>query len=400
MKKIFLTAAIALLTTVSFSQKKNITSAAMAYQSAQQNAQEPVQATKDLMEAKTYIDLAIANPETKEDPKALMYKGKIYIELAMRVEIAEDKSAFEGMNSEKMVEDGFSALKHSKEVDSRDMYSEDIDQYCGLYRAVSSNLGIASYGEKKYKEAMGGLLGAAAFGEIMGVKDSMFYFFGGLAALEIKEYTTAIDAFTECIALNYRTGESVGHLATCLKETGKEADAEQVLKDAVAKYPENVDVLIQMANFYIDKDQNADAVAIISEAIKLDPKNVILIYHSGVLYELMEKFDEAEAAYLKAIELDPKYTDAKYSLGVYYFNRGADLNNTANDLPLNDPKADAMLADAKAIWSDKCVPNLESALEDEPKDIAIMEALKTVYGKLGMTEKFMEMKKRIAEVEG
>ena len=114
----------------------------------------------------------------------------------------------------------------------------------------------------------------------------------------------------------------------------------------------------------------------------------------------MDKFDEAEAAYLKTLSIDPAYTDAKYSLGVFYFNRGADLNNEANDLEFGDPKYDVMIAQSKEIWAKNCLPYLEDAAKDAPDDVIILEALKTVYGKLSMTDKFMETKKRIAELQG
>jgi hypothetical protein len=47
-------------------------------------------------------------------------------------------------------------------------------------------MGIKMYEEEKWEEAMGGLMGAAAFGEVMGFSDSVFYFYGGLAAFNIE----------------------------------------------------------------------------------------------------------------------------------------------------------------------------------------------------------------------
>lgn len=400
MKKIFLTAAIALFTTISFSQKKNVTSAAMAYQDSQKNAQDMPQSIKDLLEAKSYVDLALAHPDTKEDPKAWMYKGKIYLELSLKMAMVEDKSAFAGLDAEKMAAEGFEALKYSKKVDTKEQYTDDVNDYAGAYRAQFSNMGITAFTEKKYDLAMAGLIGGAEFGELMGLKDSNFYFYGGLAAMEIKDYKVAEEAFKNCVEWNFNTGESVGFYSAALIANGKEAEAEAMLKKAVIDYPNNVDVLIHMANFYIDKKDNAQAVSVIESAIKLAPTSAALVFNAAQLYESMEKYDEAEAAFLKTLELDPKYSSAKFSLGVFYFNRGADINNTANDLPFGDPKYDAMIAESKAIWSEKSLKYLEAASADEPNDVTILEALKTVYGKLSMTDKFLEVKKRIAELEG
>ncbi len=399
MKKIFLIVAIAFCATVSFSQKKNVTTAAVTYQGAQKARAELATYTKELLEAKEYIDLAIAHPETKEDPKAWMYKGKIYMELGMAIAMS-NAADFPGMNAESVMEEGFKALVHSKEIDTKESYTDQVNEYAQMYRGQMSAAGIEAYSAQNFEMAMGGLVSAAEFGSLIGIKDSNFYFFGGLAALEVKNYEVAEEAFAHCVEWKFNLGESVGYLATSMKENGKEVEAEAMLKKAVDENPNNIDVLIHATNFYIDKKDFPQAVSTIESAIKLDPSNKVLHYNAGVLYESMEKFDEAEAAYLKTLSIDPAYTDAKYSLGVFYFNRGADLNNGANDLEFGDPKYDVMIAQSKEIWEKSSLPFLEDAAKDMPEDIIILEALKTVYGKLSMTDKFMETKKRIAELQG
>jgi tetratricopeptide (TPR) repeat protein len=399
MKKIFLIVAIAFCATVSFSQKKNVTTAAVTYQGAQKVRAELANYTKELLEAKEYIDLAIAHQDTKADPKAWMYKGKIYMELGMAIAMS-NAADFPGMNAESLMEEGFKALVHSKEIDTKESYTDQVNEYAQMYRGQMSAAGIEAYTAKNFEMAMGGLVSAAEFGNLIGIQDSNFYFFGGLAALEVKNYEVAAEAFAHCVDWKFNLGESVGYLATSMKENGKEAEAEAMLKKAVEENPNNIDVLIHATNFYIDKKDFPQAVSTIESAIKLDPSNKVLHYNAGVLYESMDKFDEAEAAYLKTLSIDPAYTDAKYSLGVFYFNRGADLNNEANDLEFGDPKYDVMIAQSKEIWAKNCLPYLEDAAKDAPDDVIILEALKTVYGKLSMTDKFMETKKRIAELQG
>ena len=399
MKKIFLIVAIAFCATVSFSQKKNVTTAAVTYQGAQKVRAELANYTKELLEAKEYIDLAIAHQDTKADPKAWMYKGKIYMELGMAIAMS-NAADFPGMNAESLMEEGFKALVHSKEIDTKESYTDQVNEYAQMYRGQMSAAGIEAYTAKNFEMAMGGLVSAAEFGNLIGIQDSNFYFFGGLAALEVKNYEVAAEAFAHCVDWKFNLGESVGYLATSMKENCKEAEAEAMLKKAVEENPNNIDVLIHATNFYIDKKDFPQAVSTIESAIKLDPSNKVLHYNAGVLYESMDKFDEAEAAYLKTLSIDPAYTDAKYSLGVFYFNRGADLNNEANDLEFGDPKYDVMIAKSKEIWAKNCLPYLEDAAKDAPDDVIILEALKTVYGKLSMTDKFMETKKRIAELQG
>ena len=140
-----------------------------------------------------------------------------------------------------------------------------------------ANQGITAYGEQQYEVAMAGLLGAAEYGDVIGIEDSMYLFFGAQAALMEKEYETAEEAFKKCVALNYNTAESVGFLSTAMKEQGKMEEAEKELAAAVALYPDNLDILIQAVNFYIDQGKNEEAEKSLSAAIKLAPDNTALV---------------------------------------------------------------------------------------------------------------------------
>jgi hypothetical protein len=82
MKKLIL-GAFVVLSTLTYAQKSNTTNAAMAYKNYFSSLSEGdvEKATKDLLEAKDYIDKSAAHESTMNDPKTLMYKGKIYDEL-------------------------------------------------------------------------------------------------------------------------------------------------------------------------------------------------------------------------------------------------------------------------------------------------------------------------------
>lgn len=401
MKQLVLTVGIALVATLAVAQKGKVIDAAMAYKDFRESAadQNMEQATKDIMDAKKYIDLACDHPDTKDEAKTLMYKGKIYIEASAMVAAADDKTPFGDMDAEESAEEGFNALIRSKEVDEKERYVDDVDAYANQYRVAFSNMGITAYGEEKYDVAMGALLGAAKFGEILGVTDSNMYFYGGLAAYSEKEYEAAENAFTKCVEINFNTGESIGYLARSLKEQGKTEKAEKALKTAASMYPNNLDVLIQLTNYYIDSDNNAEAEKVLSEAIKLDPENTALVYTSGTIYETMGRFEDAEAAYKKTLTIEPDNTNAKFAIGGLYFNKGADLYNEANTLPFGDPNYEKMRAESTALF-EQALPYLEEASAAEPKDVVILESLKAVYGKLSMTDKFLETKKKIEALKG
>lgn len=399
MKRIILGLGIALMANVGLAQKNVVSSAGLAYKDYDNSfrSQDMENSVKYIKEAKEFIDKALQHPDSKDEAKCLMYAGKIYIGSAMMYGV--DSTAFSGMDVEKTMENGFAYLKRSKEVDSKGKYEDDVNDFANYWRAMLSNQGINAYTDEKYDVAMGALLGAAMFGDVAGVVDSSFYFFGGQAAIVEKEYEEAAKAFKKCVDVNYNVAQSAGFLGEALTNLGKKEEAEKELKAVVEKHPKNLDVLIQLTNFYINEKRNEDAGKVISEAIKLDPSNVALVYTSGIIYENMGNLDDAEAAYKKTIELDAKNTDAMYSLGVFFFNKGADANNEANEYSISDPQYEILIA-KKAEYFKSSVEWLEKANTTKPNDLSILEALKSAYGKAGDVENFKKIKAQIAQLQG
>ena len=399
MKRIAFLTAIT-ISALSFAQKTNTTNAAMAYQSYDQvKYTDFEQAAKDLLEAKTYIDLSIVHTETANDPKTLMYYGFIYIEIPICGELSGD-ATLKAFDPETTAQKGFDALKKSKELDVKGNYEDKIAGYCNFYRSNFSNAGIKMYEEGKYKEAMGGLIGAAIFGEAMGLKDSVFYYYGGRAAWNIQEWEEAKKAFTKTVEWGFERASSVYFLSQSYLKLGDTASAEKMLKEQVAKYPNDKDIMIELINLYIDTKRKPEAVAVLNAAIALDTKNAVLIFTAGTIYDNMGSFAEAEMNFLKAKELGDK--NAGFSLGRLYFNKGMDLFAEAKTYTHGTPEFDAnhdrLVAESKSYF-EKALPILEQAVVDSPKDLERLEGLKACYGKLGLTDKFLEVKKKIEEIK-
>lgn len=400
MKKIGLVVALAVSSLV-FAQKTNTTNAAMAYKSYEQakGGGDFEQAAKDLLEAKDYIDKSAVHVDTQNDPKTLMYQGFIYIEIPICGQMSGD-ATLKAIDSEMAVEKGFASLKKSREVDTKKTYVDQINGYCGMYRGFMSTMGITSYEEGKYEEAMGGLLGAGMFGEAMDLKDSVFFFYGGIAAFKINKFEEAAGAFEKTVEWAYQKSTSIYYLSQSYLKLGDTAKAETMLSAQVAKYPKDKDIMIELINLYIDTDRKAEAIKVLNSAIALDSKNQVLVYTAGTIYENMGDFENAEKAYLKAIEMGD--VNSEFAIGGLYFNKGADKFAEANKLTFGTDEYsknyDKLVEESK-VYFNKALPFLEKAAEKSPKDLVVLEALKAAYGKVGNTDKFLELKKRIEEVK-
>ncbi len=399
MKQLVLTVAIALVASVGFTQKNNVTNAVLAYKDFSESRAEGDldQAAKNILEAKKYIDLASEHPDTKGQAKTLVYKGKIYFDISVMSEASQNEMLKE-IDAGETAKMGLEALKESKKVDKKGRYEDDVALYANQYRIDLSQAGIDAYTAENYEVAMGALIGAAEFGNVLGVQDSSFLLYGAISAHNVGQYDVSRETFQKCIDLDYETALSAKYISRAYQEEGNLAEAETFLKDISAKKPNNKDVLIELINLYIDTERNEEAEKVLTSAIELDPKNTALIYTSGNIYETMDRIDDAVSAYERTLEIDGNHTSAQFSLGGVYFNKGADKNNEANKLPFGDANYDAMVAESKGYF-EKALPYLESAAKSEPEDIVILESLKAVYGKLGNLDKLRETKAMIEKVK-
>lgn len=387
--------ALVFASSFTYAQKKNTTNAAMLYNSAQGAVRsgDVEQAAKDLLEAKKYIDLSAAHEDTKTDPKTLLYKGKIYLEIVPFGEMAGNEE-IKAMDAEKIGEEGITALKSVKEHDSKGRYEDDVADYANRYRYQGYEGGIKMFQEAKYEEAMGMFSIAATFADVVGETDSASYFNTGLAAYNIKNWEVVQESFEKCVEIGYKPGSSITYLTEGYKQLDKVAEAETMLTAQLAKYPGDKDIMIALINVYLAQDKKEAAEKVLTDAIALDPENKELHYAVATVYENLERYDDAEIAYLKVLELDPKYTDALLGLGAVYFNKAADFNSKINDLQPGDPMEEKYRASMKENF-EKSLPYLEKADELNPNNKEILTSLKQAYYKLGMVDKMKETKAKI-----
>jgi tetratricopeptide (TPR) repeat protein len=394
MKKIIL-GALVLSTTFTFAQRKNTTNAAMSYNDAQKSLQqgkfEP--ATVALLEAKKYIDLAVAHEDTKSDAKTLMYKGKIYLEVGAIGSMAKNETVM-AMDLEKLAEEGVSSLKSVKPNDKKDRYGDDVKSYCNKLKYQGYNVGIQMFQDKKYEEAIGGFSMSSTFADIIGETDSASYFNTGLAAFNIEKWDVVEASFKKCVEIGYKPGSSISYLTEAYIHLDKKTEAEVMLKEQVIKNPGNKDIMISLINIYLGQDKKVEAEKVLTDAIALDPESRDLNYAVATVYENLERYEDAEKAYKKVIEIDPSYSDALLGLGAVYFNKAADLNGKINDLQPGDPQEEVYRASMKDNFSSS-LPYLEKANELTPNNKEILNSLKQVYYKLGNIVKFREIKAQL-----
>ncbi|MFD1553470.1 hypothetical protein DNU06_07300 [Putridiphycobacter roseus] len=383
---------LTLLTTASFAQKNNTTNAAMswkAYQSSK-NSGNMEMAEKELLEAVNFISKSAAHESTQNDPKTLMYKGKIYCEAA--VVGAEAKTeALKALGNKETSKEGLAAFKKSAKNDSKGKYSSDIKDYCAIARGNNYNSAVKMYEAKNYENSMGSFLTSAAYGEAMGLTDTVAIYYGGIAAIKSENYEQALTAFTRTSKLGFELPSSSSYLAEAYTKLDRVADGEKVLSGLLESHPGNKDIMISLINLYLGSGKKMEAEKVLSDAIALDPSNKELHYVVGTIYEGQERYEDAEKSYKKVLEIDPNYSNALLGLGAVYFNKAANLNGKINGLSLGDPNEEVYRTEMTESFK-KALPYLEKANELTPNNAEIIGSLRQAYYKTGDMEKAKAMK--------
>ncbi len=394
MKKVLI-AGLLLVSTSVLAQKSATTNAAMVWKSYQVNlgGGNAEAAEKDLLEAIDYISKAAKHETTMNDPKTLMYKGKIYCEAAKMGAVSNNES-LKAYGNEKTRNEGLAAFKMSAEKDRKGRYGDDIADYCRAVRGQSYNSAVKLYEEKKYGASMEAFMSSADYGAAMGLTDTVAIYYGGIAALKAENYEKALQAFTVTSNLGYELPTSSSYLAEAYGKLDKSDEGEKALSELLKKNPGNKDVMISLINIYLGSGKKDEAEKVLSDAIALDPNNKELHYVVGTIYEGQERYDDAEKAYKKVLEIDPAYSNALLGLGAVYFNKAATLNGQINDLALGDPKEEEYRTQMKENF-EKALPYLEKANELTPNNTEIIGSLRQAYYKVGNMEKAKEMKTKL-----
>ena len=353
-----------------YSQKKNITDAAMLMKKYT-----PIlgldAGQKIVEEAKVFIDLAAVNPETIEDVKMHFYRAEVYFAL---IELASMKAISGNKLDEKLLKEYETISKEAfKKVmaDPKKTWKEDAEQFINFRSGMAFEMGLKFYNERKFDQATQFFSAAYAIQEFLGA-----------------DYKDA--AINASLSLNYAVDSLL-----------QKKDFDGALKIAEETHkiiPLNIDVIISIININLQKGDLTNSEKFLTKALAIDPKNKQLYYVLGTSYIDLKENEKAEEALIKAIEIDPNYTEAQYQLGAHLFNWANDLKTSADQLDLNDPKAPLLVQKSEETLN-RALVVLEKYIIINPTEKAVLEILWKSYYKLGNDVKSAEYKKRAQEIK-
>jgi tetratricopeptide (TPR) repeat protein len=362
---------------------------------------------KDLVKAKEYIDKAITYPEAATDAKVWYYRGGIYLDI--QISPAKAVLAPDAINI------AYEAYQKARTLDTKEEYKADIAARMSAIGGEFFNSGIAFFQQNDFDNAMPYFEKAVTISQENHTIDTLANY-GEALCLEKKAATDksyldkAIAKYQYLVDIRMKEVSVYTSLASLYKDKGDLDKAAATLEIGKTMFPGNTDLIITEANMYISTNNHAKAISSLMIAKEKEPKNVSVLYAIGVTYDLLKNdtkltdaeratyFDDAIAGYKEAIAVDPNYFDALFNLGAIYFNKGGEVINEANKLPINETaKYDKMLADGNN-YLNLALPYLEKCETIQPQDKPTLISLKEIYTRLKMTDKLAAVNAKLSNM--
>lgn len=393
MKKILVTLLVSLIVTGGLYAQRSKRTSAYNYNKEFDNKIEMYKLKKDkksLEEAKDALKLAKENIEptmthekTMNDAKTWLYRGIIYYNDAR---LPLDLDSLGKINTESAII-SFESLKKAKELDKKKRYETDVDLYLqNLYNLFFSQ-GASAFNEKNYDLAKSDLKSAFDIQQVKGVFDTTAAFYVGLVSFMDKDADNTIEYMTKCDEVNLKDPRIYIYWNRALKMKGDTSASLQVISNARKKYPEELQILLEEAQTYLEKGENEKLKTSLLQAVKKDSSNANLWFLLGKTYDDDGDKVNAERYYKKAIHVNPKFFEAYYNIGAIYNNKASELTKEANDLPLEESEKYNKLIEEANNYLGQAVPWLEKAYKIKPSDVYTKHALKEAYTKLKQYDK-------------
>lgn len=341
-----------------------------------------------LERAKTSIDLAAENEETKNDAKTWHYYGIVYYKIAAYPEFNDIDTA--------ALEKSLGAFVQIAMLDMEYFKANYMDIYQHINSITSNyfNKGAVAYENGDYKKAMECYMTAYMSNAIIGQKDNEALLIAAqIAIYNAKEYETAIEICNQLLADQYESPKVYQYLAVANGQLENNDAMLQYIQTGREKFPDDENLINEQINAFLKLKREAEIIDQIKEMANKNKENSVYCFILGTIYgnseSTIHSIDSAMVYYNRAIEINPTDENAYINIGSMFIDKSAALYNAANELGFDaesQKKYDVMMSEAKA-YDEQALPYVEKAYELVPGDEAIKQALRTLYVRLKMMDK-------------
>ncbi|MCB0458145.1 MAG: tetratricopeptide repeat protein [Flavobacteriaceae bacterium] len=183
---------------------------------------------------------------------------------------------------------------------------------------------------------------------------------------------------------------------------GQNEKALAVMNKARAANPDDVNLMRSEADLAYKMGDMEKYNKIMADVIKTDPNNPELYYNLGVSSASIGQKDKAKEYYLKALEIKPDYSFAQINMAALILQDEGKLVEEMNGL--GNSRADNLkydeLKEKRNMMYQEALPYLEGAVSSSPENVEVLRTLMNLYSQLAMDDKYKAAKAKLAEKEG
>jgi len=366
---------------------------------------------KDMNKIELYGVLGEPNSTEKAGGNEVLYYNDLNLALTMnsdgKVEAINEIPKEKGIQSPivpNALDIAYESYVKARTIDSKESMKSDIAAKLKSVGGEYFNSGITFFQQNDYLKGLSNFEKTVAISNENHVIDTLANYgealcLDKLASTDKAYLDKAIAKYQYLVDIKMKEVSVYTSLAMLYKDKGDLDKGSAIINQGKAVFPGNTDLVITEANMYISTNNHAKAINSLMVAKEKEPNNVSVLYAVGVTYDLLKNdtklpaderekyFNEAVKAYKETIAVDPNFFDAVFNLGALYFNKGGEVINEANKLPISETaKYEKMLAEGNS-YLNLALPYLETCETLQPKDKNTLVSLKEIYTRLSMTQK-------------
>jgi len=342
-----------------------------------------------LDKAKTNIDGACLDADTKDKAKTWLYKGNIYLAIHVTNNVTTQPGVIIGSTKEAVmkklgkplcdsvlannlnklmyndeskyklnlffengklkyytkdgkyknldensIEIAYQAFQKAFELDTKKEYTDQLNIKLVICGSSFFDKGAVLYNNKKYTEAIDFFDRTAKINAMIGYTDTLATYYAALSAELSNQPAKAKDYYNKLIKAGYQKPAVYAALANIYKNEKDSTAANRILKKGLETFPNNYDLLIAQTNIYLGFGQSKKALDNLNKVIEKDPSNAQLYYAVGVccdniVNDTLTSQAEKDAAFTEAEKAYKKAIELKVGFFDAYYNFGALYVNKA-----------------------------------------------------------------------
>jgi len=378
MKKLVLSLALVAFATVSFAQKKVVSSADKNFKKG------------DLETALTEIESALENPETKDDPNTTLLKAKIQTKMFEKDEdfaastVKTGRDAFASFTKVMSMVNNDKNSKVGKEVYKEEVpgMPDNLKPYSLMsLKSYAFNKAVQTYEEDDFN------MSYEFFALISDIDptDSTANFNAGFLANDLGKYENAKKHFNRLLEIpGYNKLNTYYFLIQIASGEDKNPDLAYKYVTAARKdYPEDKTLSEYEVQLLLQMGKMEEAMTSVKDALEDDPSNPGLLLRYGYLLEQSGDLENSLIQYKKSVEADPNFFEGNFYTGAIFLDRARAILAEINGLSDAEweKRAESMGKEADNLYRE-AIPYFTKASEIKPDNTEILEILYQVHTRL------------------